>query len=136
VVYSTLFAALLLLISSACSTSNPQSAGSVPAAPAREARTELIDHLEPARDSTGRMPPRFRWTPVPGDARYEITVWNEIDVLVWRAGDLREPTVERPADIVLEPGTYFWTVIATRGDRLVAGSGRSAFVVMEWKLRN
>jgi hypothetical protein len=135
VIHPTIFAALLLLISSACSTSNPQSAGPMPAGSARETRTELIDHLEPARDSTGRMPQRFRWTPVPG-ARYEIAVWNEIDVLMWRTGDLREPTVERPADIVLEPGTYFWSVVAIRGDRLVAESGRSAFVVMDFKLRN
>ena len=130
--FSVLAAALLSLISfTACSTSNPQSAGPMPAGSARETRIELIDHIEPARDSTGRMPQRFRWTPVPGDPRYEIAVWNEIDVLMWRAGDLREPTVECPADIVLEPGTYFWSVVAIRGDRLVAESGRSAFVVRD-----
>lgn len=128
-------AALFSVISfTACSTAGPPS--TPPVASGSETRTDLIDHLEPARDSTGRMPQRFRWTSVPGDARYEIAVWNEIDVLMWRAGDLREPTVERPADIVLEPGTYFWSVVATRGDRLVAESGRSAFVVRDGQLQN
>jgi hypothetical protein len=128
--FSIRAAVLLSLISfTACSTAGPPN--TPPAASGSETRTGLIDHLEPARDSTGRMPQRFRWTPVPGGARYEIAVWNEIDVLMWRAGDLREPTVARPADIVLEPGTYFWSVVAIRGDRLVAESGRSAFVVTD-----
>jgi hypothetical protein len=130
--FSTRAAALLCLISfTACSTSAPQSAAPIPAGSAREARAELIDHLEPARDSTGRMPQRFRWTPVQGEARYEIEVWNEVDVLMWRRGDLPEATVERPPEVVLEPGTYFWSVVAIRANRLVAESGRSAFVVTD-----
>ena len=60
-------AALFSVISfTACSTAGPPS--TPPVASGSETRTDLIDHLEPARDSTGRMPQRFRWTPVPGEA--------------------------------------------------------------------
>lgn len=130
-IVTLLIAALLSLTSIAgCSTSAPHSPP--PAANvAPESRAQLIDHLEPARDSTGAMPRRFRWTRVDGDVRYEIAVSNEVDVVMWRSSGLREASVAVPADVVLEPGTYFWSVVAIRGDRVVAESGRSAFVVRD-----
>jgi hypothetical protein len=88
-----------------------------------------LDHLVPARDSVGGIPTRFEWTAVEGADEYAIGVWSEVDVLVWRQGDLHEPSVAWPAEIQLEPGTYFWAVVALRQGRSLADSGRSAFVV-------
>ena len=58
-----------------------------------------------------------------------IGVWTEVDVLVWRQDNLHEPSVAWPADLSLEPGTYFWAVAALRQEQSLADSGRSAFVV-------
>ena len=44
-----------------------------------------LDHLIPARDSQGSLPKLFQWTAVPGATSYSIGVWNEIDMMVWRA---------------------------------------------------
>ena len=52
-----------------------------------------------------------------------------MDVLVWRQDNLHEPSVAWPADLPLEPGTYFWAVAALRQEQSLADSGRSAFVV-------
>lgn len=83
----------------------------------------------PARDSVGREPTRFSWTAVEGADSYSIGVWNEVDVLVWRQNDIPTTSVNKPDDVVFEPGTYFWSVSALRGGEEVADSGLSAFVV-------
>jgi hypothetical protein len=103
-------------------------APSTPGTSDRDRRGPLIDHLTPPRDSVGATPSRFAWTPVEGTDSYLVSVWNDVDVLVWRV-DVRTPQVDWPPDVRLEPGTYFWSVAAIRDDRPVAESGRAAFVV-------
>lgn len=98
--------------------------------PAPAARPKNIEHLTPRRDSTGAAPARFEWTAVEGADTYVIGLWTEVDTLVWRQHDVPEASVPLPKDIVLEPGTYFWSVVALRGDRPVAESGFAAFVVL------
>ena len=93
-------------------------------------RAPTIDHLSPRRDSTGPLPARFEWTAVKGADRYEIALWNDIDVLLWRGSHLETTSVERPSQLDLEAGTYFWMVSAFDGDRPLAQSGRAAFVVL------
>ena len=88
-----------------------------------------IEHLTPPRDSVGSVPTRFTWSPVAVADAYAFGIWSEVDVLVWRADDLRAPSVALPAELRLEPGTYFWSVTALRDKQFVADSGRAAFVV-------
>ncbi len=125
--------AVLAALVVACSTpidrreSSP--AAAAPAAAPPEQRLQLIDHLTPRRDSVGGVPSRFTWTPIAGADSYALGLWNEVDVLVWRADHLEAPSVTFPPDAALESGTYFWSVTAFRDGRPVAESGRSAFVV-------
>ena len=56
-------------------------------------------------------------------------VWNEVDRLIWRHDDIPVTSIERPAGIDLEPGTYFWSVTAVQQGREIARSGLAAFVV-------
>lgn len=120
--------ATALTIGLGCTAPQGRVEGAKPAASSGGGGVTL-DHLAPARDSIGGTPSRFEWTPVEGADEYVIGVWTEVDVLVWRQDDLRQTSVARPADVELEPGTYFWSVLALRQDRPVADSGRSAFVV-------
>jgi hypothetical protein len=97
-----------------------------PQAPAAndDGRMRVIDHLTPARDSVGRSPSHFSWTPIEGADGYAIGVWNEVDQMVWRQDHIPTASIERPEDVRLEPGTYFWSVSALAGDQQLA-----AFVV-------
>ena len=88
-----------------------------------------IDQLTPARDSIGAAPLRFTWTPVQGADHYAIGVWNEVDQLLWREDNILTPSVTRPENIRLEPGTYFWSVSALRDGQQLAESGLAAFMV-------
>src|SRR5262245_8292782 len=131
-----LAASLSLMLTTACSSAHAPretapAAPSAPAAPLKSpAEPSTIDHLLPRRDSSGPMPSRFEWTPVPGADNYVMGIWNEVDVLVWRADNLHSPSVDWPKGIALEPGTYFWAVTATRDDVPVGDSGRAAFIVI------
>jgi hypothetical protein len=89
-----------------------------------------LDHIAPARDSTGATPAYFEWTAVEGADRYALGILNEIDVYVWRRDDIRTTSIDWPPDLKLELGTYMWTVTALRGDTPLAESGRSAFVIV------
>jgi hypothetical protein len=98
---------------------------------AEQPQAQTIEHLSPRPDSTGRTPVRFAWSAVKDADRYAIGIWNEVDVLVFRRDDLGEPFVQWPAGHRLDPGTYFWSVIALHENRAIAESGRAAFVVAE-----
>ena len=76
------------------------------------------------------MPKRFEWTPVKGADHYAMGVWSEVDVLVWRSGEVTTPFVDVPKDVVLDSGTYFWSITALRDGRPIADSGNAAFIVV------
>ena len=127
------FAAVCIVLSVACSSPlGERDGGPAAAVPAGAASTaQTIDHLAPRRDSTGAVPSRFEWTAVEGADSYVFNLSNDIEIVVWRQVNLRQPTVAWPAALEVEPGTYFWTVAALRDDRVVAESGRAAFVIVE-----
>ncbi len=127
-----LTAAAAVVVSMACTPSAGEGRD-VPVAGAaqRDGQVLVIDHVAPERDSTGRAPVRFEWTPAPGADRYAIGIWDEVDRLIWRRDDVQATSVARPDDLLLEPGTYFWSVSALSGGRQIAESGLSAFVVTE-----
>lgn len=105
-----------------------QQAPSTPAAAGAQ-ELDTIDHVVPARDSVGPAPAQFRWTAAKDADEYSIGIWNEVDRLVWRRDHITATATERPKDLELEAGTYFWTIAALRGGRQIADSGLAAFVV-------
>ena len=120
-----------LAVGVACTSSRQQSESvAQTAAPPASHEQQLIDHLIPRRDSTGRTPARFEWTSIQGANEYAIGLWNEADTMVWRQSGLSEASVEFPKDNPIEPGTYYWSVTALRDGQPIAHSGLSAFVVM------
>ena len=83
----------------------------------------------PARDSVGSAPRSFSWTAVQGADSYSIGIWNEVDMMVWRQNNIPTNSVNKPDDVELPPGTYFWSISALRDGEEIADSGLSAFVV-------
>ena len=126
-IWRALTAALLCIAGPACSTPSAEREASTGAEP----NVQVIDHLTPRRDSVGPMPDLFSWTPVAGATRYAIGLWDDVDRLQWRRDDIPEAKIARPDELRLEPGTYFWSVTALRGNEAVGESGRAAFVVRD-----
>lgn len=131
-------AGVIVVSSLACSpaAAHRDAASAVTATPATTApqtqdrsHEQVIDHITPARDSVGPAPTRFVWTAIQGADSYSIGIWNEVDRMVWRLNGIEGTSVARPADVELEPGTYFWTVSALRDGDQIAESGLAAFVV-------
>lgn len=123
---------LLVAVSVACDPT-PSSGGASPepasGLAAQSDALRVIQHEEPRRDFVGPRPARFRWSPIAVADRYAIGLWNEADRLLWRQDDLTATSVDWPAGLPADPGTYFWSVSALRDGREVAKSGVAAFVV-------
>ena len=92
---------------------------------------QQIEHVTPRRDFVGPLPTRLEWTAVDGVDSYAISVENEIDIPVFEQDGIKTTSVPWPKEVRIEPGTYFWRIVGIKGDRVVADSGRAAFVVME-----
>lgn len=120
-----------VLVALLCLACTPGGSGEQPPAEVAAITKQHIDHVTPRRDFVGPAPTRLEWTSVDGVDTYTITVITEIDSVVFQHGGVRSTSIEWPKQIRLEPGTYFWRIVAVRGDRLVADSGRAAFVVRE-----
>jgi hypothetical protein len=117
---------VLLLISLACAP--PE------AAPEKQEATiqkDRIEHVTPRRDFVGPLPTKLEWTAVDGADSYEIGVENEIEIPVFDQTRITTTSVPWPAGLRIEPGTYYWRIVAFKGGRLIADSGRAAFVVQE-----
>jgi hypothetical protein len=118
----------ITLIGLACSTADGRSGNTSSAAPSAD-QARLIDHLTPPRDSVGRAPDKFEWTKIEGADSYEIAVWNDIDILLWRQRRIPATHIDRPKELTFDAGTYMWSIAAFRGEEPIAESGRAAFVV-------
>jgi hypothetical protein len=90
----------------------------------------IIEHVAPKRDATGGVPPKFEWTAIKGADLYVLSMWNDIDVLIFKQ-NVAATAVEWPKELTVEQGTYFWEVLAMRGDEPVGRSGRAAFVILD-----
>ena len=98
--------------------------------PAKSDRTGIVDPIIPPADFVGAAPARFSWTPIPGATHYAMGIWNDVDTLVWRQDGIEATSLNRPEDLQLSPGTYYWNVVAlTEADQQIATSGMMAFVV-------
>lgn len=120
-------AAATLVIGLACAPADGRGGNSPAASAASQA--PVIDHLTPRRDSVGRPPDTFEWTKIEGADSYEIGVWNDIDILLWRQRGIPGNHIDRPKELALDAGTYMWSIAAFRGEQPIAESGLAAFVV-------
>lgn len=123
------FRSSVFLLALACLACSPREHGEGPPPEVAAITKQQIDHVTPKRDFVGPAPVRLEWTTVEGVDTYNITVVTEIDSVVFRHAGTRGNTLEWPKEITLEPGTYFWRIVGLQGERVVADSGRSAFVV-------
>ena len=123
---AVLFVALLSL---ACMSRD----GSTAAAPIVEAKLQRIEieHVIPRRDAVGPQPTRLEWTAAKGIDSYAISVENEIEIEIFSQENIQATSVPWPKEVKLDPGTYFWRIIGVKGDRIIADSGRAAFVIRE-----
>lgn len=90
-----------------------------------------IEHVTPRRDFVGPLPTRLEWTAVDGVDSYAITVENEIEIPVFDQEGITTTSVPWPKEARVDAGTYYWRIVGLKGDRIVADSGRAAFVVLE-----
>lgn len=120
---------LVLLFSLACMSRE----GSSAAAPISEEKIQKIEieHVIPRRDAVGPQPTRLEWTAAKGIDSYAISVENEIEIEIFSQEGIEKTSVPWPKEVKLDPGTYFWRIIGVKGDRVIADSGRAAFVVLE-----
>lgn len=121
-------AILLAFISIAC-----VSRDSAPAAAAEVALIQKIqiEHVTPRRDFVGPTPATLEWTAADGIDSYAVNVENEIEIPVFDQGGIKTTSVPWPKEVRVEPGTYYWRIVGIRDGRVVADSGRAAFVVLE-----
>jgi hypothetical protein len=90
-----------------------------------------IEHLVPRPDFVGPLPVRLEWTAVDGADAYEVGVENEIEIPVFDQQVINTTSVPWPKEARLEPGTYYWRITAYKDGKLIADSGRAAFVVRD-----
>lgn len=90
-----------------------------------------IEHVTPRRDFVGPLPTKLEWTAADGVDSYEVSVENEIEIPVFDQEGIKTTSVPWPQGLRIEPGTYYWRIVGMKGGKLVADSGRAAFVVME-----
>ena len=119
----------VMLFSLACMSRDSAPA----AAPVEEAKIQKIEieHVMPGRDAVGPHPPKFEWTAAAGVDSYAIAVENEIEIEMFEQEGITTTSVPWPKELKLDPGTYFWRIIGVKGDRIIADSGRAAFVIRE-----
>jgi len=119
----------VLLFSLACISRE----GSSAAAPIAEQKIQKIEieHVIPRRDAVGPQPTMLEWTAANGIDSYAISVENEIEIEIFSQEGIKTTSVPWPKQVKLDPGTYFWRIIGIKGDRVIADSGRAAFVILE-----
>ena len=105
-----------------------QSPAAIEVAPIQNQR---IEHVTPRRDFVGPLPVKLEWTAADGVDSYGISVENEIEIPVFDQDGIKTTSVPWPKEARLDPGTYYWRIVGLKGDRVVADSGRAAFVVLD-----
>lgn len=122
---------MILVFSLACS-----SRGGAPQAAAGTAQEDKIQkipiqHVIPRPDFVGPLPTVLEWTAAAGVESYVVLVENEIEIPVFEQDGITRTSTPWPKELRIEPGTYYWRIAGMKGDRVVADSGRAAFIVRE-----
>jgi hypothetical protein len=128
-----LFLFILISCATACSQAT---SGSSTQTRVQEAGTSVqqlltIDPVVPRRDFSGAQPDHFEWTAIKGADHYAIGIFNEVDLILWRNDGVAGNSIPWPAGLKLDGGTYFWSVTALQGERVLGDSGRTAFVILQ-----
>ena len=121
----------LMLFSLACVAPGGAPEASVGSAQVDKIDRIKIEHLVPRPDFVGPLPTRLEWTAAAGADHYTVSVENEIEIPVFDQAGVTTTSVPWPKEVRIEPGTYYWRITGMKGDRLIADSGRAAFVVHE-----
>ena len=119
---------VFVAISLACA---PRESATAPAAEIARIQNIQIEHVTPRRDFVGPTPTKLEWTPVAGVESYAVSVENEIEIPVFDQEGITTTSVPWPKEVRVEPGTYYWRIVGIKGGKVIADSGRAAFVVME-----
>ena len=90
-----------------------------------------IEHLVPKPNFVGKTPTVMQWTAAEGADSYAVSVENEIEIPVFDQEEIKGTSIPWPKEARVDPGTYYWRIIGLKAGRLIADSGRAAFVVME-----
>jgi hypothetical protein len=90
-----------------------------------------IRHVTPRPDFVGKLPTVLEWTAANGVDSYAVGVENEIEIAVFDQDGITGTSAPWPKDLRIEPGTYYWRIVGLKGGRVVADSGRAAFVVQD-----
>jgi hypothetical protein len=122
---------LLVVLSLACATREGAPEASAAAAQSAPIERIQIEHVVPRPDFVGPLPVRLEWTPAAGVDSYEVGVENEIEIPLFDQTGIKTTSVPWPKEVKVEPGTYYWRITGYKDGRLVADSGRAAFVVHE-----
>lgn len=94
-------------------------------------QTIQIQHVLPRPDFVGRLPTVLEWSAAKGVDSYAVLVENEIEIPVFEQDGITGTSTPWPKELRIEAGTYYWRIAGMKGDRVVADSGRAAFVVRE-----
>ena len=122
---------VMALFSLACVAPEGAPAASEPAPEVAPIQRIQIEHLVPRPDFVGPTPSMLEWTAAAGADSYVVGVENEIEIAVFDQEQIKTTSIPWPKEIKVEPGTYYWRITGYKGDRLIADSGRAAFVVRE-----
>ena len=119
-----------MLLSLACV---PRESTSQPPAPVEVAAIQniQIEHVTPRRDFVGPLPTKLEWTAVNGVDSYAVSVENEIEIPVFDQDGIKTTSVPWPKEVRIDAGTYYWRIVGIKGNKVIADSGRAAFVVMD-----
>lgn len=125
--------ALLLALSLACAREGSPEAADPSAAAVEVAAIQHleIEHVTPRRDYVGPVPAKLEWTAAAGVDSYAINVEDEIEIPLFDQSGITSTSVPWPKEVRVLPGTYFWRIVGLKGGRVIADSGRAAFVVQE-----
>ena len=122
---------VFVLMSLACAPRDSAPAPSAVTAEVAVIQKIQIEHVTPRRDFVGPLPTTLEWTAADGVDSYAVSVENEIELPVFDQEGIKTTSVPWPKEVRPEPGTYFWRIVGIKGDKVIADSGRAAFVVME-----
>ena len=121
-------AILFVVLSLACARhAAPEASGSEIAA----IQKLEIQHVTPRRDFVGPLPTKLEWTAVAGVDSYAINVEDEIEIPVFDQAGITTTSVPWPKEARPVPGTYFWRIVGIKGGKVIADSGRAAFIVQD-----
>jgi hypothetical protein len=124
-------AILLALIGIACVSRDRSPAASAATTDVALIQKIQIEHVAPRRDFVGPTPATLEWTAADGVDSYAVSVENEIEIPVFDQSGITTTSVPWPKEARVEPGTYYWRIVGIKQGRVLADSGRAAFVVLE-----